>query len=852
MEYCAKNMAPQKLRPEDLERLLFQVLQILHHFFNLGGMGDIRLPRSFVLQQQELLDLPKPVQASPYSPVARAYRLLVDTFFGITIQMLRQHYLQRLDDLTAKLQNSGCNLKQIKTHLDKAKSIGRDRFGKKLRPKTIWTFHQFFYYLTPNSQGHQILNYILDQVSRHPTHKQHNTNTHPNTHIQSSKHTTNIQTHKSYSQAVKGKQGFNTHTKQQVNYNQNNFITPKHTAKQSKAPKGTTINTQNRFAPLESTYTAQPLPQRSPRTPRTHKRSKKVSHTPNYKTTQQNSPSSKHRPVPAPGTTHQASQSQGTGNKCSKPTYTPSQVPFAQTSTLQTSQQPTSSSYTSPTKLFGRLSSLPKSTLCDSKLKAEDIKGAQHILSNFHPSAITFNGTKFVSVEQAYQFLKAKFYGAHDVAKQIMSTSNSTDIKIKGNSLNKTYQGRNREWDSKKLNIMRELLLARAQQNITFKNYLLGTYPQPLEHSAPDKFWGTIQLSRQGFEPGQDQFAQTLLQLRYHLAQQQGLISVDTTPISPQSNTSSPSFSPPKVKPVSVRLHNLKPTNLFGTKTYTVISTTTLTTNTTTTTPSLSQPRVVPTSSSRPAPKDEDQSSSDESETTFCNRVKTYAEALNTPPSGTHIDSSFSTPKVTPPNIATRLQFSPIDNTKATINGPNITTYRFAKKDWKVPKTREKLVILGDSNIGRITRTPVGCNSISLHCYPGASFTHFTRSAFFLDNSPITNPTNVIVSVGINHKDLQTSTTLEVNVRKAMAQLKKHFHNSNIAVPLINYSTNLSKVQKGMLEKLNQLISYSASRYGISVIDPIGMALFKTVDDNIHWTEATANSLLAHWYNSLN
>ena len=841
-------MAPQKLRGEELERLLFQVLQILHHFFNLGGMGDIRLPRSFVLQQQELLDLPKPVQASPYSPVARAYRLLVDTFFGITIQMLRQHYLQRLDDLTAKLQNSGCTLKHIKTHLDKAKSIGRDRFGKKLRPKTIWTFHQFFHYLTPNSQGHQILNYILDQVSKHPTHKQYNTKTHSNTHTQNSKHTSNIQTHKSYSQAVQGRQVFNTHTKQQVNNNKHNFITPKHTAKQPKTSKGTTINTQNRFAPLESTHTAQPLPQRSPRTPRTktNHTSKKGSHTPKHNKTQQNSPPSKNRPVPSSGTSHQAFQPQGTGIKSSKPSYTP-----PQTSTLHSSQQPSSSTYTSPTKLFGRLSSLPKSKLCDSKLQAEDIKGAQHILSNFHPSAITFNGTKFVSVEQAYQFLKAKFYGAQDVAKQIMSTTNSTDIKIKGNSLNKTYHSRNREWDSKKLNIMRELLLARAQQNTTFKNYLLGTFPQPLEHSAPDKFWGTIQVTRHGFMPGQDQFAQTLLQLRYHLAQQQGLISVDTTPTSPQSNTSSPSISPPKVKPVSVRLHNFKPANLFGTNTYTIISTTTLTTNTTTT-PSLSQPRVVSTSSSMPASKDEDQSSSDESETTFTNRVKSYAEALNTPPTGTHMNSSFSTPKLTPPNIATRLQFSPIDNTKATVNGPNITTYRFAKKDWKVPRTREKLVILGDSNIGRITRTPVGCNSVSLHCYPGASFTHFTRSSFFLDNSPIINPTNVILSVGINHKDLQTATTLEVNVRKAMAQMKKHFPTSNISVPLVNYSTNLSGVQKGMLEKLNQIITFSASKYGISVIDPMNVKLFKTVDDNIHWSEATANSLLAHWYNSLN
>ena len=48
-----------------------------------------------------------------------------------------------------------------------------------------------------------------------------------------------------------------------------------------------------------------------------------------------------------------------------------------------------------------------------------NIQGKNDILSNFHPSQLTFVGNLFHSAEQAYQYEKAMFLGELDVARSI-------------------------------------------------------------------------------------------------------------------------------------------------------------------------------------------------------------------------------------------------------------------------------------------------------------------------------------------------------------------------------------------------------------------------------------------------
>ena len=118
-----------------------------------------------------------------------------------------------------------------------------------------------------------------------------------------------------------------------------------------------------------------------------------------------------------------------------------------------------------------------------------NIQGKDDILSNFHPSKLTFRGNSFRSAEQAYQYEKAMFLDEREIAQSIRDAKDAVQAKRFGRDL--THKFKNiptlnqifQKWDMKKRDIMREILWAKTKQVDLFRSKLLRTQNRNLTHN---------------------------------------------------------------------------------------------------------------------------------------------------------------------------------------------------------------------------------------------------------------------------------------------------------------------------------------------------------------------------------
>ena len=113
-------------------------------------------------------------------------------------------------------------------------------------------------------------------------------------------------------------------------------------------------------------------------------------------------------------------------------------------------------------------------------------KGHNHVLSNFFPCKLYYNGQVFRSAEHLYQTRHAWYLQRPDIAQQIQSTKHTGEAKrIAGKLLPKTDR-----WACEKADIMLEILLLKAKQVPEFRQTLQETGKLHLAHNVPE-FWGT-------------------------------------------------------------------------------------------------------------------------------------------------------------------------------------------------------------------------------------------------------------------------------------------------------------------------------------------------------------------------
>ena len=134
----------------------------------------------------------------------------------------------------------------------------------------------------------------------------------------------------------------------------------------------------------------------------------------------------------------------------------------------------------------------------------------------------------------------------------------------------------------------------------------------------------------------------------------------------------------------------------------------------------------------------------------------------------------------------------------------------------------------------------------NLHGYPGASFNHFRNMVTNYKGK--SQPENIVLNIGINSKN-QDGTSAVNELRNMVSSIRRRFPRANMYFIELNISDRLLASQKSCLNQIN-LAAKSIS--DIKIIPALPTGDFEVGQDQIHWTEATANKLYRSWMRYLN
>jgi ribA/ribD-fused uncharacterized protein len=109
-----------------------------------------------------------------------------------------------------------------------------------------------------------------------------------------------------------------------------------------------------------------------------------------------------------------------------------------------------------------------------------------YVLSNFSAFTLTWKGKRFDTSEAAYHW--EKFHG-DSLLQAMILTAQSAHAAFKIAETNREF--RRPDWDDVKVDIMRDILRAKAEQHEYVRRKLLATGDRELvENSWRDAFWG--------------------------------------------------------------------------------------------------------------------------------------------------------------------------------------------------------------------------------------------------------------------------------------------------------------------------------------------------------------------------
>ncbi len=134
--------------------------------------------------------------------------------------------------------------------------------------------------------------------------------------------------------------------------------------------------------------------------------------------------------------------------------------------------------------------------------------GPDDVFSNFHPSEFVFQGWNFNCVEQAYQAKKADDFQDYELRDKILRMS------APGAMRRATQHLSSERWDGKKLDVMGNIIRARARVDVEFRTRLVNTGSALLVENVkhpPTSFWAV------GDGRGQNQMGRLLMAVRRQL-----------------------------------------------------------------------------------------------------------------------------------------------------------------------------------------------------------------------------------------------------------------------------------------------------------------------------------------------
>lgn len=164
-------------------------------------------------------------------------------------------------------------------------------------------------------------------------------------------------------------------------------------------------------------------------------------------------------------------------------------------------------------------------------------------------------------------------------------------------------------------------------------------------------------------------------------------------------------------------------------------------------------------------------------------------------------------------------------------------------RDWHL-RIREKLLIIGDSNVSNIPRHTF--ENLQIESFPGANFRH---AADLIKKATVVQDVmveQVILSFGICDSKNKPKETTWKACMKARRACVDRFPLAAIWVPLVNYSVALPQEEQENLDTFN--IMLKERPFHISLLP---RNKFQTVDQ-VHWTRDTGRAMLDHWTRMLN
>ena len=495
------------------------------------------------------------------------------------------------------------------------------------------------------------------------------------------------------------------------------------------------------------------------------------------------------------------------------------------------------------------------------------VKGHRDPLSNFFPCKFNFMGQTFRSVEHAYQYEKANFFGLDGLANRIRDYRTAFEAKHLAREV-----PRSTNWEKSRMVFMNQLLKLKWDQVSVFRKELNNQKHKQFVHPVSDPYWGVgrdnngrdmfacllqnlSKVKANLTEPSTSrQFASHSPTLHQNVTETSNRFQILTHSTSIQSHSNqTQQTNKQTAKPPTNTQHCITTNVLSGVTPPTPTSTSTHSTTSRTHSPSRTDTPV--TSSPISSPWKEVSEPSGVSLTDFPPlasslqkpqrqlRRSRRTEKKRGPPSST----SPSCPP--PPNKCNKsvdktLSFFPV------IVQTHKTDKSALKADWSWPEIEQDTVVIGDENVGTLTASPN--DNVQFESYPGAHFQNFTN---MLKEERITrskSPKHIILSVGMNDRCSDPNKTSCRNLKTMMTSLHSRYPSSDIIIHQINYSQFLPKSERINIDIINKsMLQYTWAK----VIPKLEDSRFKISSSDsrrILWSEDTGNTLLHHWLSHLN
>ena len=174
------------------------------------------------------------------------------------------------------------------------------------------------------------------------------------------------------------------------------------------------------------------------------------------------------------------------------------------------------------------------------------------------------------------------------------------------------------------------------------------------------------------------------------------------------------------------------------------------------------------------------------------------------------------------------------------------------KKDWKLPKLSASTLILGDSNLSKITKVRVAQKKdLEVCSFPGGKFQNMR--VMLEQSSPQPHVKNVVLSVGINERNNNVSMTSFPQFKRFVATARTAFPEAKMYMASLDWDPKrVLPPENANLRSLHEKIQKSKL---IDLLPSVDRSKFKIVpgdNSNIHWSTGTANQLLDCWLEHLN